>query len=220
MEDLGFKQTKEEIQIEGFPDAVKVVQIYGKEAKLLADFTLHLTDLRFAMECLEGINLVANESERLGQGLWHSAVVHFMKCFGKNKSRVSLNYKKVYKGEKLGKEVFEKFRSLRNKHVVHDENAYTQSHPGAILNKKGCDHQIARVVCGAFVAVTLDQGTYSNLHVSITHALKWVEEKIDDLCNRIALDLEAVPYDELFSRKQIDYSPPKIDEIDKPRAPL
>lgn len=41
MEDLGFKQTKEEIQIAGFPDAVKVVQITGEKAKRLADLTLH-----------------------------------------------------------------------------------------------------------------------------------------------------------------------------------
>jgi len=218
MEDLGFKQTKEEIQIDGFPDAVKVVQITGEKAKRLADLTLHRTDLKFAIGFLEGINLVAEESEWLRKGLWHSAIVNFMKCFGKSKSRVPLDYKKVYKGERVGKDVFLYFKNLRNKHVVHDENAYTQSHPGAIINKKSCDHQIAKIICVAFIGVALDQAAYSNLHTSITHALKWVEEQIEDLCNVLTLELEAVPYDDLFSRKEIVYAPPKVEEIDKPRA--
>lgn len=163
MEDLGFKQTKEEIQIAGFPDAVKVVQITGEKAKRLADLTLHRTDLKFAVGYLEGINLVAEESEWLRTGLWHSAIVHFMKCFGSSKSRVSLNPKKVYKGTKVARKVFEYFGSLRDKHLVHDENSYTQCYPGTILNKKGCDHQIAKIICVAFVSVTLDQAGYSNL---------------------------------------------------------
>lgn len=63
MEDLGFKQTKEEIQIAGFPDAVKVVQITGEKAKRLADLTLHRTDLKFAWiprrdkSCCRGVRM-------------------------------------------------------------------------------------------------------------------------------------------------------------------
>ena len=64
MEDLGFKQTKEEIQIAGFPDAVKVVQITGEKAKRLADLTLHRTDLKFAVgylrrdkSCCRGVRM-------------------------------------------------------------------------------------------------------------------------------------------------------------------
>ena len=218
MEDLGFKQTKEEIQIEGFPDAVKIVQITGEKAKHLADLTLHRADLKFAIGCLEGINLLTEKLKWLRQGLWHSAIVHFMKCFGGHESRFSLNPKKVYKGNQVARVVFENFKNLRNKHLVHDENSYAQSHPGAILNKKDCDHKIAKIICVAFVSITLDQVAYSNLHSSITHALKWVEEQIEDLCNFLTSELEAVPYDDLFSRKEIVYSPPKVEEIGKPRA--
>ena len=216
MEDLEIKHTKDGIQIEGFPDAVKVVQITGEKAKRLADLTLHRADLKFAIECLDGINLLTEKWLR--QGLWHSAIVHFMKCFGGHESRFSLNPKKVYKGNQVARAVFENFESLRNKHLVHDENSYAQSHPGVILYKKDCDHKIAKIICAAFVSITLDQVAYSNLHSSITHALKWVEEQIEDLCNVLTSELEAVPYDDLFSRKEIAYSPPKVEEINKPRA--
>jgi len=147
MEDLEITQTTNGIQIEGFPDAVKFVQITEPKAKRITDLALHRTDLKFALECLEGINLVAEEPASLRQGLWLSAIVTFMKCFGKNKSRGPLSYKKIYKGKKVAKEVVEYFKSLRNKHLVHDDNSYAQCQTGAVLNKRECDYKIAKIIC-------------------------------------------------------------------------
>jgi len=218
MEDLEITQTTNGIQIEGFPDAVKFVQITEPKAKRITDLALHRTDLKFALECLEGINLVAEEPASLRQGLWLSAIVTFMKCFGKNKSRGPLSYKKIYKGKKVAKEVVEYFKSLRNKHLVHDDNSYAQCQTGAVLNKRECDHKIAKIICTAFIGDTLDSTAYSNLHSSITHALEWVEEEFEGLCNLLTPELEAVPYDDLFNRKQVVYTPPKIEEVGKTRA--
>ena len=258
MEDLGFKQTDEGIQIDRsqFPDSVRFIGIGGEKAKRLADLHLHREDLRFVAECLDGINLladnpralrqgrwrsfvvylmkclnlrfaieclekakiVAENSLRLREGLWHSAIVHFMKCFGGSVSRARLNPESVYKDHTGALEVFKYFKALRDKHLVHDENSYAQCLTGAVLNRRECDNKIAKIICSAFIGNTLDQTGYSNLRLLTAVALKWVEEQIDDLCDLLALELQAVPYDDLFCRKEIVYSFPKIEEIDTTRA--
>ena len=68
------------------------------------------------------------------QGLWRSAVEHCMKCFSSSEARSKLNPKKVFKGDPEALEIHEYFRNLRNKHIAHDENAYSQCIPGAVLN--------------------------------------------------------------------------------------
>ncbi len=258
MEYFAFKQTEKGIEIDRsqFPDAVKFIEIDGEQAKCLADLALHREDLKFALQCLEGTNLLADKpnllrqgfwrsvivrlmkclnlifalecieaakkmaekSEWLRQGLWHSAIVHFMKCFGCSKSRVRLDPENVYEGETGAMEVFNYFKALRDKHLVHDDNSYAQCLPGAILNKEDCDHKIAKIICPSFISVTLDQAAWSNLHTSITHALKWVDQEFGDLCDLLSSELEQLPYDDLLNRKEVEYSPPKIEEIDKRRA--
>lgn len=217
MEHFEITPTNGEWHIEGFPDAAKVFRLEGQKAKRLADLSLHHGDLHFVLECLNGINLLADKPNMLRQGLWYSAIVHFMKCFGGRSSRVSLDPNSVYKGDKDWKEPFQYFKSLRNKHIVHDENSYTQSLPGAILNKREGDHKIAKIICLPTIGNTLDQNAYTGLHQLTTVALEWVDEKFEDLCNLLTLELEAVPYDELLSREAIVYSPPKIEEINRPR---
>jgi len=226
MEYFEITPTNGEWHIEGFPDAAKVFRLEGQQAKRLADLALHQNDLNFALECLEGVNLIAKQFHGkeeqlhgLRQGLWYSAIVHCMKCFGDHESRFSLNPKQVFKGNTVdAMEPFEYFKNLRNKHLVHDENSYTQSLPGAILNKKGCDSKIARIVCLSVIGNTLDQNAYTGLHRVITVALERVNQQFEDLCSLVTSELESVPYDELLSREAIVYSAPKTEEISRPRS--
>jgi len=226
MEYFEIISTSGEFQIQGFPDAEKVFKLKGQKAKRLADLALHQNDLNFALGCLEGVNLIAKQFHGqeeqlhgLRQGLWRSAIVHFMKCFGGNEARFSLNPKQIYEGNTAdAMEPFKYFKALRNKHFVHDENSYTQSLPGAILNKKGCDVKIAKIVCLSLIGDTLDQNNYTGLHRVITVAIEWVNERFENLCGVLTSELEAIPYDELLSRDAIVYSAPKIEEISRPRS--
>ena len=217
MEYLEFTPTGKSFHIEGFPDAVKVLRIKEAGAKKLAHLLLHKGDLDFALECLDGINSVPQEPAVLHQAVWHSAIVHFTKCFGGNQSRSSLVAKKIYKTDRIALEMFEYFRALRNKHIVHDENAYAQCLPGAALNKKGLSHKIAKIVCMNANVVTLNEGNYSNLHKLITLARIWVTRSSDQLMDSLTSELEALEYEELFAREEIVYSKPKTEDIGKAR---
>ena len=171
MDYLNISKTEKGIRIDGFPEAVKAVRIDSKKSRRFSDMVLHLNDLEFSEECLIALN--NSNIERIFQlALWETAILRYMKCFGGNKGRPSqLNYIKVLKGDKDGQEIFNYFHNLRNKHFVHDENSYTQSIPGAIVNDKNSKNKIAKIVSFAAVGQTLNQINYGNLRklVEITN---------------------------------------------------
>jgi len=189
-----------------------------RKAKRLADLALHRSDLAFAMNCLEGINQVPEEPWVLREGLWRSAIVHLMKCYGSNNARFNLDVHRVLKGEPAGKEAFSFFRELRNMHLVHDSNAYSQCLPGAVLNKEGMEHKIAKITCHSFRVQTLDQVGFTNVRLLITHSMEWVVRQIDEIGNDLTKELEALPYADLLKRDSPIYAPPKPEEIAKRRS--
>jgi hypothetical protein len=97
MEHFAITKTADGFHIEGFPDAVKVLRIGGAKVQRLADLALHKVDLDFTLECLETINTAPEEPHTLRRALWHSSIVHFIKCFGQSESRFSLDPKVVCK---------------------------------------------------------------------------------------------------------------------------
>lgn len=220
MEHFKITKTPEGFHIEGFPDAVKVLRLDGPKAQRLADLDLHRADLKFALECLEQINKVPVQPYVLRQALWRSAVVHYIKCFGGNESRFSLVPQKVYRGDAEAMEPYKYFNSLRNKHLVHDENSYAQCLPGAVLNRKDMNHKIAKIVCLSIIGDTLTRGNYSNLRLLITRAQEWVVEQFDQLCSVLTSELEPEQYETLLARQGITYTAPRVDEIHKSRNAL
>jgi hypothetical protein len=217
MEYFSITKTADGFHIEGFPDAVKVLRLSGPKSQRLADLALHKADLDFALECLEAINHQPEDAYVVRQALWRSAIVHFMKCFGGSESRFSLDAKKVYKGDGGAFEPFKFFESLRNKHLVHDENSFTQCLPGAVLNKNRMDYKIAKIVCLSVIGDTLNQDNYGNLHLFASRARQWVATQFDDLCNVLTAELEPKPYDDLFAMEGITYTPPGADDVHKSR---
>jgi hypothetical protein len=154
MEDIAFTHRENTFHLEDFPDAVKVIKTTGRQSR-----RLHKNDLDFAFECLETINRTPREPQILHDVLRQSAIVSFIKCFGGSKARFSLDHKVIYKHHAGAAEVYKLFYSLRNKNIVHDENSYTQSLPGAVLNKDGMDHKITKIVILSVTGKTLEQKT-------------------------------------------------------------
>ena len=218
MEHFEISQKNSVLHIEGFPDAVKVISIGGPLAKHLSDLALHKADLEFADKSLDAINLAPEEPFEFREALWRSAIVHFLKCFGSSGARFQLSSKKILKAEPPEAQiVFDYFKNLRNKHLVHDENSYAQSIPGAILNDGSKDYKIEKVVCLASIAVTLSQDNYSNLKRLIQQSYAWVIAEFDKLADSITNDLEKESYEKLLSKEPMKYYVPSNDDIDKNR---
>lgn len=145
MEHLKISKTDTGIHIDGFPDAVNIIQIKGPRSKRLADLDLHKGDMEFAAQCLEAINQVPDKPWVIKQALWRSAIIHFIKCFGNSEPRSQLSADKIYMGNASALDVYNFFKVLRNKHFIHDENSYAQSIPGAILNNGGKSYKVEKL---------------------------------------------------------------------------
>jgi hypothetical protein len=152
------------------------------------------------------------------QALWRSAVVHVLKCYGDG-ARFQLQPDAVLKNEPpKAKIAFEFLKSLRNKHIVHDENSYAQCLPGAILNKEGKQQKIAKIVCLPVLAETLTQDNFGNLKLLVEKSRAWVISEFDQLSDRVTTKLEARPYAELAAFDSMEYRAPAADEVHERRA--
>jgi hypothetical protein len=218
MEYLSTTCSSSGIHIEGFPDAIKVIKIEEKKGQRLADLALHKVDLEFAKNCLEAIKpiLDAGNFDIVSQALWFSAITSYIKCFGISKSRFQLDYKTIYK-DVLPKTLSVYFKNLRNKHLTHDENSFSQSFSGAVLNKKENPYKIAKIITVSVTANTLTQGNYNNLKLLIEDALAWAIKQYNTLCTDLTQKYEQHSHESLLAFKDIKFDMPSIDFVDKPR---
>ncbi|SET78159.1 hypothetical protein [Variovorax sp. OV084] len=213
MDDIVFSQTPEGLSIEGYPDAVKVVKVGGEKAWKLADFSLHINDLKFSRECLEVLNAPA-ESLFLRQALWRSAVIHYTKCFATGVRR-KLTPGAIYAGQPpLALEAQKYFLELRNKHLAHDISNFLSVEVGAGINKEGQEFKVARVFCPVFEVETLNDGNFNNLKLLVDHAIEWVDVERDRLCVAITSDLEKESWKNLIARDQMTFTAPSGDVRD------
>lgn len=218
MENIKITKNDIGLQVEGFPDAAKVINLKGHKAKRLADLALHKADLEFANDCLIAIKSCTLKDRLMREALWRSAITHMFKCFGNSKSRFQLDKNRILKNEgSTAMIVFQYFKDLRDKHFIHDENSYTQGLPGAILNKKGKNKKIAKIVCLYVWAETLTPDNYSNLKTLVDKTQSWVLNQFNKLCSDIYENLENEPYEVLFSKEAMVFMPSDIDKINQKR---
>lgn len=221
MESLPISKAEAGFRIEGYPDAIGLVPLHSREAKRLAHLALHRKDLEFALACLMGINDVKDTNHVLREALWRSSIVHYFKCFGKSSSRFQLQSGAIYKNEpKVALDVFRYFKSLRDKHLVHDENSYAQSTPVAVLNRGNKPYKIEKIVCISMLSVTLSQPNFSNLEMLIRKATEWVVAEFDRLTDSLTKELEEMPFEELLRRlENVSHKVPTADDVHAERAP-
>lgn len=209
------------VHVGNFPDAVKVIAVYPLIEHLprqYADMVLHHSDLSFARECLATLATEQVTSPVIAEALWQCAIVHYCKCFGKQgETRARLPYSKIFPAG-LPREIHNYFMNLRNKHLIHDENAWTQATPMAVLADRNKEKKIEEVVCTNITAVTREAINFQNLNSLITLALPWVESRIDELCEKIKVALETHEYEVLLAQPEPDpYYAAKAEDVSKPR---
>jgi hypothetical protein len=205
-----------DFRIEGVPKGGRVIAIDSQSATRLADLLLHKADLDFASDCLHAIEKTPARPPVLREALWRSALIHFVKCFGKG-ARFPLSFRKVYKSEsKVTFEALEHLKALRNKHVVHDENAWAQSFPAAVLNDG--TRSVEQIVALSVIGHTLTPGNFGNLALAVDKARRWVATHADELCSVIRAELENEDYERLMAMPTIKYRPPSASEAKQKRA--
>ena len=204
------------INVEGITDAVSIVKIEGAHARRISDLALHTTDLQFALNCLDSIP-THQENMTILSALWNSAIASFCKCFGRG-VRSQLSENKILKNKPAdAMTAFRYFKSLRNKHLIHDENSYSQSLPGAAINDGSKSYKIEKIICFKATGMTCTPDDWSNLRLLISDSLEWVNMEYEDLCNRLTQELERESYESLIARQLVTYKFPTLEDVGRNR---
>ena len=203
-------------EVHGILDAKVLVQLSDRRAQRVAHLFLHLADLEFAAQCLDELPKQPADSI-VQEALWGHAIVHYFKCFGSSKARSCLSEHKVLRGDAVGLEVFKEFKSLRDKHLVHDENPLTQCIPAAALNDGTKAYKVEKIITISVISEIMTNDGWSNLRLLIEKAKDWVDAEYLRLCAAISADLENVPYEELIKLPAPEYSTPQDGDVHRSR---
>lgn len=219
MGSIPLTQDGDKLRIDGFPNAAAVVRIVEVESRRVADLRMHEVDLQFALDCLDCINPQPLEAVIIREALWRSAITHFCKCFGKNNARsFRLLPADIYKTDPEGAlDAFNCFKALRDKHVVHDENSFSQATIGAILSNASTTYKVEQIVCLVGNKPTLEEGLYSNLKLLVEEALAWVRTEFHACCDQLRVELEKLDRDVLFAKPSLEYVPPTYADLFRKR---
>lgn len=211
---LHFTVTDGRFHIEDYPDAVALKRIDIPVARQLQAVTLHQFDLSFCRDALVEIaRLNRAENVLTVEGLWVAAVARYFKCFGGNKSRSQLSAKKIFKGHPGAEAVFTYFQDLRDKHIIHDENPFTQAFTGVAVNRTEAQYKVADIISLAFNAFTVDDAHLTQLTQLVDVTLAWVNAKRDELHNALGREYEQWSHQDLLALPDIQYTVPTADVI-------
>ena len=116
--------------------------------------------------------------------------------------------------------VFEYFKNLRHKFIVHDENAWSQALPCAGINDGSKDQMVEGIVCLGLIGQTLEQSNYANLKLLIRTSLLWTGSQFDVIILQIKTELEKSPHKDLMQKDPPSYRAPEWHEVATKRKSL
>lgn len=131
---MQFEVRDNTIHVLNYPDADMILGLPDSQyVKRLKDMWLHWWDLNEAKQSLESMN--SNNSDVVNRALAQNSIVVFYKCFGKSEFRDnSLKRNKILANfPPEAKKVFDFYKDLRDKFIVHDESRLSQALAGVIL---------------------------------------------------------------------------------------
>ena len=119
----------------------------------------------------------------------------------------------MLKGQAGAMPVFRYFQDLRDKHIIHDENPYSQSYVALALNAENTKFKVADVISLAINAFTADDSHLQSFSQLVQFTLEWVEHKRDELHNLLGARYESENYEALMLLPNIEYRAPTANEI-------
>lgn len=190
-----------------------------ESARRWVDLNLHLSDLEVTLGWLDLLIHKHTQQTPEADALWTAALTMFFKCFKRSVSRSKLDVALVLANEpEEGRAQFEVLQSLRDKTVVHDENAYTQ---GAVLvpiaNPEGPIARMGPPVLTLFKASTLDDGHISNLRLLTLASITYVNAAIAAASAEVEAYLRSASRADLVAEGPYLYKSPSVETVSQRR---
>ncbi|MBV6823202.1 hypothetical protein [Pseudomonas sp. PD9R] len=199
---------------------VHMYAVRHESARRWVDLSLHLSDLEVTLSWLE--LLVHKHTQRTPEAdaLWTAALTMFFKCFKRSASRSKLDVALILANEpEEGRAQFAVLQSLRDKTVVHDENAYTQ---GAVLvpiaNPDGPVAKVGPPVVTLFKASTLDDGHISNLRLLTLASITYVSSAIAAASAEVEAYMCSASRADLVAAGPYLYTSPSVETVSRRRS--
>jgi hypothetical protein len=216
---LNLSVRENKFHIEGYPNAVAIKRLDDTDARILQAIVLHHFDLSFCNQALADLRHPSKSIPTLhAEALWISAIARYFKCFGRNNARSHLSAKEVLKGHPGAEGVFRYFKALRDKHIVHDENPYSEAFTGVAINRKGERRKVADIIALAINAFTVDDAHLASFSPLVSVSLKWVADKQDELHKKLAQTWEKRGYEQLMALPDVCYTAPTGDKVHQCRT--
>ncbi len=199
---------------------VGMYAVRHESARRWVDLGLHLSDLDVTLSWLELLAHKHTQPTPEADALWTAALTMFFKCFQNSVSRNKLDATLVLADEpEEGRAQFAVLKALRNKTVVHDENAYTQ---GAvlvpILNPDGPVAKMGSPGMALFKASTLDDEHISNLRLLTLASITYVKSEIAVASAEVEAYLCSVSRADLVAAGPYVYTSPSIETVNRRRS--
>lgn len=213
METFDFTLEDGQMKINGVADGHYVLALGSQTARRLSDMAAHRADLGFVLECLKELEgKEYNPNSVVQNALWHSAIVHYVKCFaGGNGGRGQLSANKIFKDQpSLAMHWHGYFDRVRNRQIVHVDKAWTSLIPMAVINDGSKGYKVEKILCSTMDAHHFNVENYNNLQLLADTAFKWVEKEFDDLADRLTAFLEGHSYAELSQMPPPKWTVPDI----------
>jgi hypothetical protein len=216
---LGEKDpTGRQLSIEGFPNATQVVAVAGPLAERASHLALHASDVRFAKEIIATLANGSPVSDVTGEALWRTAIVQFTKCFKGSNARSRLEPRPIFgAGESQSSQNFRWFMDLRDKHIAHDDNSYSQAQTVALLNDGTKDIKVEAILNLTQRFSVLSQANIDNLRELVDKTLAWVLAEVGGVRNQIQSELEARSYAELSALSPSSFTAPGFKVMSQTR---
>lgn len=212
MRNLKFEVNNNKIILLDYPTSTKVIELPDSiTSKQLQDMLLHQYDLNNAKSFMQLVK--QNNPLNLNTALVYSAIVNYYKCFGDNKGRkYRLHKSKILVGLPEGAdEVYEHYKMLRNKFIVHDESRYAQVLTGLVIET---EKELPYIdVCATVVTrVYLQVDEFQSLFNLILATLDWVNRKVDELLDMLEKEYILQPISHFEALKELTFNVPSNDE--------
>jgi hypothetical protein len=114
-------------------------------------------------------------------------------------------------------DVFQYYKDLRDKHIIHDENPYSQAFTAVALNTKDSQFKVADIVSLSMNILTTDKEHIQSFSQLVQFTYEWVKIKHEELHNKLGAEYEKKDYETLLLLPDVIYQKPNADKVSEKR---
>ena len=180
-------------------------------------FFLNKADIESGIDYLNCISL--NNHFRANEGLFVGALSSYFKCFQSNGARVALDEGAFKRFSPPLSDEFDRFKSWRNKHYIHDENSMIQACCFLIIAPVGHHEKFGGPPSVVWNSAPVDYIREGQLLKNLMQETwRFVINKIDEIGDNILKEFGSTSHNELLALEDAHIELATVDRPDQKRG--